>query len=112
MITTEGVNKIILIGHLGNEPETRRMPNGTAVTTLRLATTDRPRGNEKAGKEPHTEWHRIVFIGELGEIAGETLVKGSHVYVEGALRTRQWQKFGQTHYQTEVIGRELLIVGI
>jgi single-strand DNA-binding protein len=108
MITTQGVNKIILVGHLGNEPETRRMPNGTAVTTLRLATTERPRA---AGKEPHTEWHRVVFIGELGELAGETLVKGSHIYIEGALRTRNWQKFGQTHYQTEIIGRELLLVG-
>ena len=108
MITTHGVNKVILVGHLGNEPETRRMPNGTAVTTLRLATTERSRAPDK---EAHTEWHRVVFIGELGEFAGETLVKGSHIYIEGALRTRNWQKFGQTHSQTEIIGRELRIVG-
>jgi single-strand DNA-binding protein len=97
------VNKVILIGHLGAEPETRFLPSGEAVTNIRLATSET--WKDKAGaKQEHTEWHRVGFFGKLAEIAGEYLKKGSACYVEGRIRTRKWQdKEGQDKYSTEIV---------
>jgi single-strand DNA-binding protein len=96
------VNKVILIGNLGADPETRYLPSGDAVTNIRIATTEA--WKDKSGeKQEHTEWHRVAFFGRLAEIAGEYLKKGSPVYVEGRLQTRKWQdKEGQERYTTEI----------
>jgi single-strand DNA-binding protein len=96
------VNKVILIGNLGADPETRYLPSGDAVTNIRMATTEA--WKDKSGeKQEHTEWHRVAFFGRLAEIAGEYLKKGSPVYVEGRLQTRKWQdKDGQERYTTEI----------
>jgi len=105
------VNKVILIGNLGADPETRYLPSGDAVTNLRLATTDV--WKDKSGeKQEHTEWHRISFFGKLAEIAGEYLKKGSPVYVEGRIRTRKWQdKEGQDRYSTEIVADRMQLLG-
>lgn len=102
-----GVNKVILIGNCGADPETRYMPNGGAVTNINLATTSSWRDRESGEQNERTEWHKIVFFRRLAEIAGEYLKKGSKVYIEGSLRTRQWEKDGQKHYSTEVIADEM-----
>lgn len=97
------VNKVILVGNLGADPETRYMPNGDAVTNVRLATTDSWKDKASGEKKEITEWHRVVFYRRLAEIAGEYLRKGSSVYVEGRIRTRKWQdKDGQDRYTTEI----------
>lgn len=99
-----GVNKVILIGNLGNDPEVKSMPNGNAVTTISLATSDSWRDKQTGEQRERTEWHRVVFFGRLAEIAGQYLRKGSKVYIEGALRTRKWQdQSGQDRYTTEVV---------
>lgn len=99
-----GVNKVILIGNLGADPEVKSMPNGNAVTTISLATTDSWKDRQTGEQRERTEWHRVVFFGRLAEIAGQYLRKGSKVYVEGALRTRKWQdQSGQDRYTTEVV---------
>ena len=99
-----GVNKVILIGNLGQDPEVRYMPNGNAVTNVTLATSDSWKDRETGQQQERTEWHRVVFFGKLAEIAGQYLRKGSKVYVEGALRTRKWQgQDGQDRYTTEVV---------
>jgi single-strand DNA-binding protein len=104
------VNKVILVGNLGADPETRYMPSGDAVTTIRLATTDRFK--DKSGeKQERTEWHRVVFFGKLAEIAGEYLKKGRSVYVEGSLRTREWEKDGVKRYSTEIVANEMQMLG-
>lgn len=104
------VNKVILVGNLGADPETRYMPSGDAITTIRLATTDRFK--DKSGeKQERTEWHRVVFFGRLAEIAGEYLKKGRSVYVEGTLRTREWEKDGVKRYTTEVVANEMQMLG-
>ncbi|NWG87888.1 MAG: single-stranded DNA-binding protein [Hydrogenophilaceae bacterium] len=104
------VNKVILVGNLGADPETRYMPSGDAITTIRLATTDRYK--DKSGeKQERTEWHRVVFFGKLAEIAGEYLKKGRSVYVEGTLRTREWEKEGVKRYTTEVVANEMQMLG-
>ncbi len=104
------VNKVILVGNLGADPETRYMPSGDAVTTIRLATTDRFK--DKSGeKQERTEWHRVVFFGKLAEIAGEYLKKGRPVYVEGSLRTREWEKDGVKRYSTEIVANEMQMLG-
>ena len=105
------VNKVILIGNLGRDPETRYTTGGDAVTNLRLATTET--WKDKSGeKQEATEWHRVAFFGKLAEIAGEYLKKGSQVYVEGKLKTRKWQdKDGQDKYMTEVIADEMKMLG-
>jgi len=97
------VNKVILIGNLGRDPETRYMPEGGAITNISIATTDK--WKDKNGEmQEKTEWHRVAFFGKLAEIAGEYLKKGSQVYVEGRLQTRKWQdKDGQDKYTTEVV---------
>jgi single-strand DNA-binding protein len=105
------VNKVILIGNLGADPETRYLPSGDAVTNIRIATTDQ--WKDKSGeKQEHTEWHRIAFFGKLAEIAGEYLKKGSPVYVEGRIRTRKWQdKEGQDRYSTEIVADRMQLLG-
>ncbi|TCS74094.1 single-strand binding protein [Sulfuritortus calidifontis] len=104
------VNKVILVGNLGADPETRYMPSGDAVTTIRLATTDRFK--DKSGeRQERTEWHRVVFFGKLAEIAGEYLKKGRSVYVEGSLRTREWEKDGVKRYSTEIVANEMQMLG-
>jgi single-strand DNA-binding protein len=105
------VNKVILIGNLGADPETRYLPSGDAVTNIRVATTEKWR--DKGGEQQeHTEWHRIAFFGKLAEIAGEYLKKGSPVYVEGRIRTRKWQdKEGQERYSTEIVADRMQLLG-
>lgn len=103
-----GINKVILIGNLGNDPEVRYMPNGNAVATVSVATTEGWKDKQTGERQERTEWHRVVFFNRLGEIAGEYLRKGSKVYVEGSLRTRKWQdKNGQDRYTTEIVGNEM-----
>src|SRR5438132_14326858 len=105
------VNKVILIGNLGRDPETRYMPDGGAVTNVSIATTDiwKDKNGEKQEK---TEWHRVVFFAKLAEIAGEYLKKGSQVYVEGRLQTRKWQdKDGQDKDSTEVVADRMQMLG-
>jgi len=105
------VNKVILIGNLGRDPETRYLPDGGAVTNISVATTDT--WKDKSGeKQERTEWHRVAFFGRLAEIAGEYLKKGSPVYVEGRLQTRKWQdKDGQDRYTTEIVANEMKMLG-
>ena len=105
------VNKVILVGNLGRDPETRYMPDGGAITNISIATTST--WKDKSGeKQEATEWHRVAFFGKLAEIAGEYLKKGSQVYVEGKLKTRKWQdKDGQEKYMTEVIADEMKMLG-
>ena len=105
------VNKVILVGNLGRDPETRYTTGGEAVTNVSIATTDT--WKDKAGeKQERTEWHRVAFFGKLAEIAGEYLKKGSQVYVEGRLQTRKWQdKEGQEKYTTEVIADRMQMLG-
>ena len=99
-----GVNKVILVGNVGGDPETRYMPNGNAVTNITLATSESWKDKNTGQQQDRTEWHRVVFFGKLAEIAGEYLRKGSQVYVEGALRTRKWQgQDGQDRYTTEIV---------
>jgi len=102
-MASRGVNKVILVGHLGQEPEIRYMPNGGAVATLSLATSDSWRDKASGEEKTRTEWHRVVLFAKLAEIAGEYLHKGSQVYIEGQLRTRSWQdEAGTTRYTTEI----------
>jgi len=105
------VNKVILIGNLGRDPETRYMPDGGAVTNVSIATTET--WKDKSGeKQEKTEWHRVAFFGKLAEIAGEYLKKGSQVYVEGRLQTRKWQdKDGQDKYSTEIVADRMQMLG-
>ena len=106
-----GVNKVILIGNLGADPETRYMPSGGAVTNIRIATSESWKDKQTGEQKDRTEWHRITFYGRLAEIAGEYLKKGSQVYVEGRLRTRTYEKEGQTHYSTEIIADNMQMLG-
>jgi single-strand DNA-binding protein len=105
------VNKVILIGNLGRDPETRYMPDGGAVTNVSIATTDVWK-DKQGEKQERTEWHRVAFFGKLAEIAGEYLKKGSQVYVEGRLQTRKWQdKEGQDKYTTEIVADRMQMLG-
>jgi len=107
-----GVNKVILIGNLGADPETRAMPSGTTVANLRVATSESWRDKQTGEQQERTEWHRVAFFGRLAEVAGEYLRKGSQVYIEGSLRTRKWQdKQGNERYSTEIIGNDLQMLG-
>src|SRR3990172_387409 len=102
------VNKVILVGNLGRDPETRYNPEGGAICHISVATTDTWKDKTSGEKKERTEWHRIVFFNRLAEIAGEYLKKGSKVFVEGSLRTRKWQdKNGQDRYTTEIVGNEM-----
>ena len=103
-----GINKVILVGNCGQDPETRYMPNGNAVTNVSIATSETWKDKQTGQPQERTEWHRVVFFNRLGEIAGEYLRKGSKVYVEGSLRTRKWQdQSGQDRYTTEIVGSEM-----
>ena len=106
------VNKVILVGNLGADPETRYMPNGDAVANIRLATTESWKDKASGEKKEITEWHRVVLYRKLGEIAGQYLKKGSAVYIEGRIRTRKWQdKEGQERYTTEIEANEMQMLG-
>lgn len=106
------VNKVILIGNLGKDPETRYMPNGDAVTNITLATTESWKDKNSGEKREMTEWHRVVMFRKLAEIASQYLKKGSSVYIEGALKTRKWQdKDGQDRYTTEIVADEMKMLG-
>ena len=103
-----GINKAILIGNLGADPETRYTANGTAVTNINLATSDSWKDKQTGQMQERTEWHRVVFFARLAEVVGEYLRKGSKVYVEGRIQTRKWQnKEGQDVYTTEIIANEM-----
>ena len=107
-----GINKVILVGNLGADPETRAMPSGTTVANLRIATSESWRDKQSGEQQERTEWHRVVLFGRLGEIAAEYLKKGSQVYIEGSLRTRKWQdKQGQERFSTEIVGNEMQMLG-
>ena len=104
------VNKVILVGNLGRDPEVRFMPNGDAVCNFSIATTDN--WKDKSGmKQERTEWHNIVMYRKLAEIAGEYLKKGRPVYIEGSLQTRKWEKDGVTRYSTEIIANQMQMLG-
>ncbi len=107
-----GINKVILIGHLGADPETRAMPSGMTVANLRLATTESWKDKQSGEQQERTEWHNVALFGRLGEIAAEYLRKGSQVYIEGRLRTRKWQdKEGRDRYTTEIVGNDMQMLG-
>jgi single-strand DNA-binding protein len=103
-----GINKVILVGNVGVDPDVRYMPNGNAATTLSLATSESWKDKQTGEKQERTEWHRVVCFNRLGEIAGEYVKKGSKLYVEGSLRTRKWQdQQGQERYTTEIIASDI-----
>lgn len=107
-----GINKVILVGNLGADPETRYTASGSAVTKIRVATSESWRDKQSGEQQERTEWHRVTFFGRLAEIAGEYLGKGRQVYVEGSLRTNKWQdQSGQDRYTTEIIGNEMQMLG-
>ena len=107
-----GVNKVILIGNLGNDPDIRYTASGAAVANISLATAETWRDKETGDQQERTEWHRIVFFGRLAEIVGEYLKKGSQIYVEGRLQTRKWQdKEGNDRYTTEIVANEMQMLG-
>ena len=106
------VNKVILIGNLGKDPETRYMPSGEALTSFSIATSETWKDKTSGEKKEATEWHRISTFGKLAEICGEYLRKGSQVYIEGSLRTRKWQdKEGQDRYSTEIVADRMQLLG-
>ncbi len=102
-----GINKVILIGNLGRDPETRYAQNGSAVTNFSVATSESWRDRTSGEQQERTEWHNVVCFARLAEIAGEYLRKGSKVYIEGSLRTTSWEQDGQKKYRTEIMAREL-----
>jgi single-strand DNA-binding protein len=107
-----GINKVILVGNLGADPDTRYMPSGKAVTNIRIATSESWKDRQTGDQQERTEWHSVVLYDKLGEIAAEYLRKGSQVYIEGSLRTRKWQdKEGKDRYTTEIIAREMQMLG-
>lgn len=107
-MASKGVNKVIIVGNLGQDPEVKYMPSGGAVTNIRVATSETWKDKETGENQERTEWHRVVFFNRLAEIAGEYLKKGSKVFVEGSLRTRKWEdKSGNDCYTTEIVSREM-----
>jgi len=107
-----GINKVILVGNLGKDPDTRYMPSGKAVTNFSIATSESWTDKQSGDKQERTEWHNIVLFDKLGEIAAEYLRKGSQVYIEGSLRTRKWQdKEGKDRYTTEIVARDMQMLG-
>ncbi len=107
-----GINKVILVGNLGQDPETRTTPGGTTVTNIRIATTDSWTDKASGEKKESTEWHSVVLWSRLGEIAAEYLRKGSQVYIEGRLQTRKWQdKQGNDRYTTEIVASDMQMLG-
>jgi single-strand DNA-binding protein len=111
-LMARGINKVILVGNLGRDPEVRYSPNGQAVANVTLATSESWKDKNTGDKQERTEWHRVVFFGKLAEIAGEYLKKGMQVYVEGRLQTRKWQdKDGADRYTTEIVANEMQMLG-
>lgn len=111
-MASRSVNKVILIGHLGRDPEVRYMPSGNAVANVTLATNETWKDRQTGENQERTEWHTVVFFGKLAEIAGEYLRKGRQIYIEGSLRTRKWQdKNGQDRYTTEIIANDMQMLG-
>ncbi len=107
-----GVNKVILVGNLGNDPDMKYTASGVAIANISVATTDSWKDKQTGERQEKTEWHRVVFFRRLAEIAGEYLRKGSQVYIEGKLQTRKWQdKNGQDRYTTEIVGNEMQMLG-
>lgn len=107
-MASRGINKVIIVGNLGQDPETRHMPSGGAVTNVSIATSETWKDKQTGEQKENTEWHRVVFFNRLAEIAGEYLKKGSKVYVEGRLQTRKWQgQDGQDRYTTEIVANEM-----
>ena len=107
-----GINKVIIVGNLGNDPEMRYMPSGSAIANLSVATTDSWKDKQSGQQQEQTEWHRVVFFNRLAEIAGEYLRKGSQVYIEGSLKTRKWtDKSGNDRYTTEIVGKDMQMMG-
>ena len=107
-----GINKVIIVGNLGNDPETKYMPSGSAVTNLSVATNESWKDKQTGEQKDRTEWHKVAMFGRLAEISAEYLRKGSQVYIEGKLRTRKWQdKQGNDRYSTEVIADEMQMLG-
>lgn len=107
-----GINKVIIVGNLGKDPEVRYMPSGGAVANLTIATSESWKDKATGEQKEQTEWHRVVMFGRLGEIAGEYLKKGSQVYIEGKLQTRKWQdQQGQDKYTTEIVANEMQMLG-
>jgi single-strand DNA-binding protein len=107
-----GVNKVILVGNLGADPETRAMPSGSTVANIRIATSESWKDKQSGEQQERTEWHRVALFGRLGEIAAEYLRKGSQVYIEGSIRTRKWQdKEGKERYSTEIVANEMQMLG-
>lgn len=107
-----GINKVILVGNLGADPETRYMPSGKPVTNIRIATSEGWTDKQSGDKQERTEWHSVVLFDKLAEISAEYLRKGSQVYIEGSLRTRKWQdKQGNDRYTTEIVAREMQMLG-
>ncbi|GAB6066826.1 single-stranded DNA-binding protein [Methylothermus subterraneus] len=111
-MATRGINKVILVGHLGADPDVRYLPSGEAVAVLSVATNETWKDKQTGEMQERTEWHRVVLFGRLAEIAGEYLKKGRQVYIEGSIRTRKWQgQDGQERYTTEIVGREMQLLG-
>lgn len=109
---SRGINKVILVGNVGQDPEVKYMPNGGAVTNISVATSESWKDKNTGQQQERTEWHRVVFFGKLAEIAGEYLRKGSQVYVEGQLRTRKWQsQDGTDRYTTEIVADSMQMLG-
>ncbi len=111
-MSSRGINKVILVGHLGQDPEMKALPSGSYVTNISVATTESWKDKQTGQQQDRTEWHRIVFFNRLAEIAGEYLKKGSQVYVEGKLQTRKWQaQDGSDRYSTEIVANEMQMLG-
>ena len=107
-----GINKVILVGNLGADPESRAMPSGSAVTNIRLATSESWKDKTTGDQQERTEWHKVAFFGRLAEVAAEYLHKGSQVYIEGKIRTRKWQdRDGNDRWSTEIIANEMQMLG-
>jgi len=106
-----GINKVILVGNLGADPETRYTPSGTAITSIRIATSESWKDKQTGEQQERTEWHRVKFFGRLAEIAGEYLKKGGQVYIEGKLRTDEYEKDGVKRYSTDIIADEMQMLG-
>jgi single-strand DNA-binding protein len=106
-----GINKVILVGNLGADPETRYTPSGTAITTIRVATSESWKDKQTGEQQERTEWHRVKFFGRLAEIAGEYLKKGGQVYIEGRLRTEEYEKDGIKRWSTDIVADEMQMLG-
>ena len=106
-----GINKVILIGNMGRDPEIRYTPTGTAVATVSIATSEAWKDKQSGQLQERTEWHRVIFFSRLAEIVGEYLKKGSKIYIEGRLQTSTWNKNGEQKYRTEIIAQDILLLG-